>query len=80
MVTNIKNKKDEWEDFDHDLKQIIKRKKHEKLTWKEIDKFCNWACMEKNNYSICWKWCRNKIKLQKEYFYSKLDEILKNIY
>jgi len=54
----------------------------------EISK-CMWYCQNKWNDSICWKWCRNKIEtntveekiqINKEYFYSKLDNIMKDLY
>ena len=80
MTNTPKNNSDEWEDFDHNIKLFIKRKEQEKLIWKEIDKFCDWACMEKWNFKNCGKWCRNKINIEKNYFYKKLDSILSEIY
>ena len=79
-MVNIQQNSNQWADFDHNLQLFIKRKETEKLTWKKIDKFCNWACMESNNHKICWKWCRNKINSEKEYFYKKLDAILSELY
>jgi len=79
-MVNIQEDSNQWSDFDHTLKLFIKKREAEKLTWKEIDKFCNWACMKNNNYKICWKWCRNKINIEKDFFYKKLDKILLKIY